>query len=174
MLVPGTIVEGYVYRVEVYGIFMRCSGEEVFVHLPEVSWTDFRLPTERGFLHQTLRVLILRNNPDEEQWIGSLRKAEPEENPYLAIAMLPPGTVLRAEVIVQRERRDALTCTPGRRRGSAVPKSEFELIIRLANGAWGFLQESEATKDMRVGDVIEVVVETIDPEEGFLRFRLNR
>jgi hypothetical protein len=151
MLEVGMIVDARVYRTEPYGVFLRHGDDELFVHLPELSWTVGGPANTRRLEATIQRVKILRRDPKINQWHASVRRAHPESNPFVEIARLPAGTVLDGVVF------------------SARP---FGLAICVRDGALGRIEESDLTRSMRVGDIVRVRVGAIDPEEGKLQLNL--
>ena len=152
MIKVGQIIDAVVYRVEPYGIFLRHDDAELFVHLPELSWTDSRPANARVPVNASLSVLVLARNPEKDQWIASVKRARPESNPFLEIADLPGDACLRAEIVYQ---------TPD------------ALIARLENRSEGFIRRSDVTREVRIGDIVDVLVVAVDPERGELQLRLK-
>jgi ribosomal protein S1 len=93
MIQPGSIVEAKIYRCEQYGVYLRHDSVEIFVHLPDLLWTGTAQgPADsRGLLDTIARVKILRWNPEKNHWIGSIKKAHPELNPFIEISKNETG-----------------------------------------------------------------------------------
>src|SRR2546423_1700449 len=91
----GRIVKATVQAGRPFGLFLDAAGETVFVHLPEVAWfnpQDRRLPTERFQTGEVVDVLIYGYDHRKRQYIGSIRRANSDGDPYRAL--VPDGPAL--------------------------------------------------------------------------------
>lgn len=152
MIRPGMIVEAKIDRCEQYGVYLHDDDSEIFVHLPELSWTVAgQGPADsRRLLDTVARVKILRWIPEKRQWIGSIKRAHPELNPFIEISKCEPGKVFVGTVA-------------------------FVLLgahIRLENGAEGRIIDVPKNRSIALGDKVCVSVASIDPEEGKLELTL--
>ena len=151
MIKIGDRVIATVYREEPYGVFLRFESEELFVHLPELSWIPCGPANTRGLLNKRLPVLILGYHPRNAHWYGSVRKAEPEKNPYLALNDLTPGTLLIGEIY-----------------GGALGTC----AVRLESGAIGWLPSNEVKRRPTKGEKLAFTIYKLDAVEGKLELRL--
>jgi ribosomal protein S1 len=147
MLEIGSVVEGQVVRVEPYGIYLKHGDETVIVLAPEVSWHEKGDLRERVRVGQTFRVHVLRYNYQTREIVGSVRRLQPEQNPYRDLSRLAPRSVLRGKVVF-------------------AAGSDF--TVELPNGAWGLLPKHLVQKELKVGDPVEVEVADLEVDEARL------
>ena len=147
MVDVGSIIRAKVTRVEPYGVFLEHAEGPVAVLLPEVSWSD------RRPLHESIRpgeeydVLVLRYNYRDRVMAGSIRRLQPNQNPYRQLAGLEPGTPLRWRV---------------------VNVFDHDLTVELPNGAWGHVPKRPIAATVQCDDEIDLVISAIEVDEGRL------
>jgi ribosomal protein S1 len=147
MVEIGTTIEACVTRVEPYGVFLKHGTADVFVPLPEISWS--RIPS----LHDAVRVgqivclRVVRFNYRDRVLVGSMRRAHPEENPYRKLSRLEPGTVLRGKVIFT---------------------SGYSFRIELPNSIVGSMPMCSTDSRYEVGDAVDVVITALEVDDGVL------
>jgi ribosomal protein S1 len=151
MVEIGSVIEAAVEGVEVYGLFLKHGQEHVFVHLPDVSWTDTRDLRERFKPGDVLKVFVLRYNYRDRIVVGSLRRLCPEDNPYRALSRLPPGTLLE---------------------GRVTSLAGDEVTVEVANNAHGYLPKIHLHKQLTLGQRVRVAISGLEVDEGRLRLRL--
>ena len=137
--------------IEVYGITLEYDGFVVFVPLPEIDWQVSPNIEKKYDIRQSVPVMILRFSYLEGKYVGSIRRCYPNLNPYRALSLLKPSTILNGEVLS--------LC------GSNV-------TIKLQCGSYGNLEKKLAEKDLEKGDRIDVVVKSLNVDEGKLKFDL--
>jgi ribosomal protein S1 len=145
MLKIGETINASVYREEPYGVFLRYEGNELFVHLPELSWTDLRPVKERGLMDKMIKAKIIRYNPKEDQWIASARKADGVENPYLEMSKKPDGFVFH---------------------GKIIGTTAWHYFLRLENGAIGNLVGDKQDVPVSIGQDVSVSIVHLEPDKG--------
>jgi ribosomal protein S1 len=150
MVEIGSVIEGRVVRVEPYAVYLKHGDETVIVLAPEVAWRGQRDPRERVRIGESFRVLVLRYNYEAREIVGSIRRLQPEQNPYRQLSQLDVGSALRGKVVFAA--------------GS-------DLSVELPNGARGLLPRHLLGKELRVGDPVEVVVADLEVDEGRLTLR---
>jgi ribosomal protein S1 len=147
MVEIGSSIRATVTRVEPYGIFLEHPEGAVVVLIPEVSWCDRRPLAERVRPGDEYEVLVLRYNYRDRQLVGSIRRLQPEQNPYRQLARLEPGTIVRGTVILPHD---------------------GEVTVELSNGAWGRVPKASITAKVERGDELDLVITAIDVDEGRL------
>jgi ribosomal protein S1 len=147
MLKIGETINALVYREEPYGVFLRYDGNEIFVHLPELSWTDLRPANERGLVDKVIKVRIIRYNKRENKWDASARKADGVENPYLEMSKKPVGFAFH---------------------GKIIGKTAWHYFIRLENGAIGNLEDDTQDVPVKIGQDVSVSIVHLESDEGRL------
>jgi small subunit ribosomal protein S1 len=153
MIEIGSVVSAQVERVEPYGVYFRAADDTVLVLAPDVAWTG-RVNLAEAFPVGTTRdVMILRLNYKTGEYVGSIRRLHPEDNPYRQISLRRPGEVLHGKV------------TGAYSNGASV---------RLPNGAYGNVPATELRdRIVSVGDEVEVVIRALDVDEGRLTLGLH-
>jgi ribosomal protein S1 len=148
MLKIGEMIAARVYREEAFGVFLRYEGNEIFIHLPELSWTDTRPANMRGLIDQVIKVKIIDYISDKNQWVASARKADGVENPYLQMSKKPIGFVFDGKIFTK----------------SAMG----HYFVRLENGAIGRLEDDEQVAPIKIGADVSVSITYLEPYEGHL------
>jgi ribosomal protein S1 len=148
MIEVGSIVEGTVERVELYGIYLKHGDETVIVLAPEVSWQggDIR---EKVAVGDKVQAKILRLNYKTGEHVGSIRRLQQDRNPYRRLSRLPRGTVLR---------------------GRVAGVYADDITVRFSDEVWGHLPKS--TRELKTGEEVAVSITFLDVEEGILNFQL--
>jgi ribosomal protein S1 len=144
MLKIGEMINALVYRTEPFGVFLRYEGNEILVHLPELSWTDLRPANERGLMDKVIKVKIIDYNEKKDQWVASARKADGVVNPYLELSKKPVGVFLN---------------------GKIIRRTMDEYLIELENGAIGRL-EDDPRAPIEMGQDVSVSIISLEPDEG--------
>jgi ribosomal protein S1 len=152
MLKIGEMINARVYREEAFGVFLRCEGNEIFVHLPELSWTDLRPANERGLMDKVIKVKIIRYNPKENRWSASARKVDGVENPYLEMSKKPNGFVFH---------------------GKIIGTTAWHYFLRLENGAIGNLVGDKQDVPVKIGQDVSVSIVHLEPDEGSLGLEMK-
>jgi ribosomal protein S1 len=152
MLKIGETINALVYREEPYGVFLRYEGNEIFVHLPELSWTDRRPANECGLMDKMIEVKIIRYDSKENQWSASARKVDGVENPYLEMSKAPDGFVFHGKIFM---------------------KSLGRYLVIFRNGVTGELVDDTRGIPIEVGQGVSVSIVSIEPDEGSLGLKLE-
>lgn len=161
-LEPGMITDGTVRRITDFGAFVDIGGIEGLVHISHVSWDRVNHPGDVLSDGQTVRVKILKMDPENKRISLSIREAqEPPWEMYVGTEILEgntyPGEVTRIE--------------------------HFGAFIRLKPGLEGLLHISELSWKHRVnhpsemlaiGDTIRVKVIQLDPENHRISLSLKQ
>jgi ribosomal protein S1 len=152
MLKIGETINALVYREEPYGVFLRYEGNEIFVHLPELSWTILGPANKRGLMDKVIKVRITRHNPKKDQWVASARKVDGVENPYLEMSKKPDGFVFYGKIFM---------------------KSLGDYFVRLENGVIGKLVGDTRGAPIEIGQDVSISIISIEPDEGSLGLKIK-
>lgn len=136
----GEIVEASVYRTEQYGVFLHHERGELYVDLLELSWVAAGPANQRVNVGQSLKVRIIGKNLENNTWIASVRRANPEENPYLYFSS------------AYGQCFDGVVCYV----------SGPYVRVRFFNGAQGIADRDDKRDNFRIGDIVQAVIEEID------------
>lgn len=157
-LVVGNVVKGVVRRCAGFGAFVELRpGIEGLIPLSEMSYKKRAVKAE-DFVKEKEQVLvrIKEVNLIERKILLSLRDAEGSDNPWLAaVHKYPVGTLVKAKV---------------------EQKLPFGFLLELEEGLSGLLHQSTfrgaevnegdaKIQAKKPGDMIEVVVKAVKPEE---------
>jgi len=136
-LVEGMELEGRVVSITDYGAFVEIErGIEGLVHISEMSWTEHvKHPTQRVQLGQTVRVKVLKIDPDDKKISLGMKQLEPDPWDGL-MERFPVGTVTRGKV------RNITT---------------FGAFVEIENGIDGLVHVSDLSWTKRVKHPSEVV-----------------
>ena len=98
-LVEGMEIEGKVVSITDYGAFVEIErGIEGLVHISEMSWTEHvKHPTQRVQLGQTVKVKVLKVDPETKKISLGMKQLEPDPWEGL-LERFPVGTITRGKV----------------------------------------------------------------------------
>lgn len=151
-LAEGEERDGIVKNITDYGAFVDLGGIDGLLHVTDMSWRRVSHPSQVLTVDQTVRVKIIRINPETQRI--SLGMKQLTEDPWLAaVAKYPTGTKLTGRV-------------------SNI--ADYGAFIELEEGVEGLVHVSEMSwtkKNVHPGKIvstsqeIEVVVLEVDPEK---------
>ncbi|WP_299441756.1 30S ribosomal protein S1, partial [uncultured Rhodospira sp.] len=96
-LKEGEILDGVVKNITDYGAFVDLGGVDGLLHVTDISWKRINHPTEALNIGQTVRVQVIRFNPDTQRI--SLGMKQLEADPWEGVAAkYPVGTVFAGRV----------------------------------------------------------------------------
>ena len=151
-LEKGQVLEGVVKNITSYGVFIDLGGVDGLIHITDLSWSRINHPSEVLELNQKLNVVIL--DFDDEKTRIQLGLKQLNAHPWDAL-----GTELKVGDKVK---------------GKVVVLADYGAFIEVAEGVEGLIHVSEmswsthlrsAQDFMKIGDVVEAVVLTLDREE---------
>ena len=148
-LLADAIVEATVTRTEVYGIYLSHEQHDILVLIPEVSWTRVAGGSCSNFTRVGDRhaVKILRYVPEKKTYLGSIRQANPEANPWREPLSFDVETVWEGRVtheIYRNERTNIVL-----------------YIVEIKEGVVGALKVTPNTAYLKKGDKVSVVIKSI-------------
>lgn len=98
-LKPGDIVEGTVQRLTNFGAFVDVGGVDGLVHVSEIDWVHVDKPSDVLKEGDTVRVKVLKVNPEQERISLSIKQAGPSPWEQVAsrfsVGSIVTGTVKR-------------------------------------------------------------------------------
>jgi len=153
MLKSGEIVEACVYRAEPYGIFLRHAESEIFVDILELSWTERGPANRRNLTNKLINVKLLQWNEKEKRWAASVRRANPDGNPYLIF-----NKSIGEVVFV----------------GTVEYKTSDAALIVFPNEARGWICREDSSRDLQIGEKIDTIVKSLNIEDGRLNLLLKQ
>ncbi len=151
-LEKGQVLEGVVKNITSYGVFIDLGGVDGLVHITDLSWSRINHPNEVVELDQKLNVVIL--DFDENKSRIQLGLKQLEKHPWDALSdEIKIGDKVKGKVVVI---------------------ADYGAFIEVAEGVEGLIHVSEmswsthlrsAQDFVKVGDVVEAVVLTLDRED---------
>lgn len=96
-LEPGSVIEGTVQRIAPFGVFVNVGGVDGLVHVSELAWHHVDNPEEVVHPGDTVRVRVLKVDPDSGRVSLSMKEAQP--SPWeQSLANLEAGDVVEGVV----------------------------------------------------------------------------
>ena len=150
-LKEGAVMEGVVKNLTEYGAFIDLGGIDGLLHITDMSWGRVGHPGELFNVGDTLKVMVLKFDPENER--VSLGLKQIQEDPWMrADERFPPGT---------------------RVSGKVVSLTDYGAFIELQEGVEGLVHVSEMSwtqrvkhpsKLVEVGDEVDAMVLDIDTD----------
>jgi small subunit ribosomal protein S1 len=146
----GQIIEGVVKNITDYGAFVDLGGVDGLLHVTDIAWRRVNHPSEVLSIGQTVKVQIIKVNPETQRI--SLGMKQLEADPWEAVAVkYPVGT---------------------RFKGRVTNITDYGAFVELEPGVEGLVHVSEMSwtkKNVHPGKIIsssqevEVQVLEVDP-----------
>lgn len=151
-LQEGAIIEGIVKNITDYGAFIDLGGLDGLLHITDISWGRVNHPSERINVGETIDVKIIKY--DQERQRVSLGIKQLKEDPWTNAAdNYPVGTKVAGKVISIKDY------------GAFVEIEEgIESLVHVSEMSWT-KKIKHPTQIVNVGDEIDAVVLSIDPEK---------
>jgi small subunit ribosomal protein S1 len=151
-LEKGQVLEGTVKNITSYGVFIDLGGVDGLIHITDLSWGRVNHPEEIVELDQKLNVVILDFDDDKKRIALGLKQLTPHPWDSLNETMKVGDQV----------------------KGRVVVMADYGAFVEIATGVEGLIHVSEmswsqhlrsAQEFMKVGDVVDAVILTLDREE---------
>ncbi len=151
-LQEGATIEGVVKNITDYGAFIDLGGLDGLLHITDISWGRVNHPSERINVGETIDVKIIKY--DAERQRVSLGIKQLKEDPWTnAAENYPVGTKVAGKVISIKDY------------GAFVEIEEgIESLVHVSEMSWT-KKIKHPTQIVNVGDSIDAVVLSIDPEK---------
>lgn len=151
-LEKGQVLEGIVKNITSYGVFIDLGGVDGLVHITDLSWGRINHPEEIVKLDQKINVVILDFDNEKKRIALGLKQLTP--HPWDALDKdLKVGDKLKGKVVVIADYGAFIEIAPG-----------VEGLIHVSEMSWS--QHLRSAQDfLKVGDVVDAVVLTLDREE---------
>ncbi|MEA3332821.1 MAG: 30S ribosomal protein S1 [Pseudomonadota bacterium] len=151
-LQEGAIIEGVVKNITDYGAFIDLGGLDGLLHITDISWGRVNHPSERINVGETIDVKIIKY--DQERQRVSLGIKQLKEDPWTKAAEnYPVDTKVTGKVISIKDY------------GAFVEIEEgIESLVHVSEMSWT-KKIKHPTQIVNVGDEIDAVVLSIDPEK---------
>src|SRR6478609_2623772 len=151
-LEKGQVLEGVIKNMTNFGVFIDLGGVDGLLHITDISWGRINHPEELLKLDQVVKVVVLDFDEDKRRISLGMKQLTPH-----------PWESLSAEIVVGSKVK-----------GKIVNVADYGAFLELQPGVEGLIHVSEMSWSqhlrnpqdfIKVGDMIEAVVLTIDREE---------
>ncbi|MQX36880.1 30S ribosomal protein S1 [Roseospira navarrensis] len=160
-LKEGEILDGVVKNITDYGAFVDLGGVDGLLHVTDISWKRINHPTEALSIGQTVRVQVIRFNPDTQRI--SLGMKQLEADPWEGVAAkYPVGTVFA---------------------GRVTNITDYGAFVELEPGVEGLVHVSEMSwtkKNVHPGKIVStsqevnVMILDVDPDKRRISLGLKQ
>lgn len=110
----GQIVQARVDQVEQYGVFASNDEGRLFIQIPELDWVR-RIPDAKQFasVGDEFEILVLGFNENRNQFLGSIKQAHPELDPFRDKHLYEVGTTHQSKVVLNTAYGTFVEIAPG-------------------------------------------------------------
>ena len=160
-LTEGQVLEGMVKNITDYGAFVDLGGVDGLLHVTDIAWRRINHPSEALQIGETVKVQIIRFNPDTQRI--SLGMKQLETDPWEGVgAKFPVG---------------------GKFQGRVTNITDYGAFVELEAGVEGLVHVSEMSwtkKNVHPGKIVstsqevEVMVLDVDPEKRRISLGLKQ
>jgi len=151
-LTEGAIVRGTVKSITDYGVFVDLGGLDGMIHVTDLSWSRVRNPATVVSVGQEIEAKVLKF--DRERGRISLGVKQLQPDPWEHVPeRYPPGSRVHGTVVSITDYGAFVELEPG-----------VEGLVHVSQMSWS-RRLRHPSKLVSVGDLIEVVVLEVKPEE---------
>ncbi|MFQ5783209.1 MAG: 30S ribosomal protein S1 [Alphaproteobacteria bacterium] len=160
-LKEGQVLDGVVKNITDYGAFVDLGGVDGLLHVTDIAWRRIGHPTEALSIGQTVKVQVIRFNPETQRI--SLGMKQLEEDPWEGVeSKYPVGTKFL---------------------GRVTNITEYGAFVELEPGVEGLVHVSEMSwtkKNVHPGKIVstsqevEVMVLDVDPNKRRISLGLKQ
>ena len=148
----GQVLEGVIKNMTNFGVFIDLGGVDGLLHITDISWGRISHPEEVLKLDQTVKVVVLDFDHDKKRISLGMKQLTPHPWESLA-AEIQIGSKVKGRIVNVADYGAFLELQPG-----------VEGLIHVSEMSWS--QHLRNPQDfIKVGDMIEAVVLTIDRNE---------
>lgn len=157
----GQVLEGVVKNILPFGVFVDLGGIDGLIHITDLSWKRIASPEDVVAVDQQINVVIL--DFDEERTRISLGLKQLTPNPWDTIGeTIEEGSKIKGRVEVVMDYGAFVEVVPG-----------VEGLIHVSEMSW--TQHLRSAQDfLKVGDEVEAVVLSLDPQERKLSLGMKQ
>ncbi len=149
-LKEGQILEGVVKNITDYGAFIDLGGVDGLLHITDISWKRINHPTEALHIGQTVKVQVIRFNPETQRI--SLGMKQLEADPWDGIAAkYPSGTKFTGRVTNITDYGAFVELEPG-----------VEALVHVSEMSWT-KKNVHPGKIVSTSQEVEVQILDVDP-----------
>ena len=148
-IVEGQVLEGTVKNITDYGAFIDLGSIDGLLHVTDISWTRINHPSEVLSVGQTVKVQVIKFNPETKR--VSLGIKQLESNPWQGIEQrFPKGSKLRGKVSNLADYGAFIELEPG-----------IEGLVHVSEISWS-KANTHPRKLLTLGQEVDCVILEVD------------
>ncbi len=160
-LKEGQILEGVVKNITDYGAFIDLGGVDGLLHITDISWRRINHPSEMLNVGDTVKVQVIRFNPENQRI--SLGMKQLEADPWDGIAAkYPVGARLKGRVTNITDYGAFVELEPG-----------VEALVHVSEMSWT-KKNIHPGKIVSTSQEVEVMVLDVDPQKRRISLGLKQ
>lgn len=157
----GEILEGVVKNITNYGAFVDLSFIDGLLHITDISWSKISHPSEVLSIGQTVKVMVIKYNPESQRISLGLKQLG--DNPWHGLEeRYPSGTKLKGVISTVVDYGAFVELEPS-----------VEGLVYHTEMSWN-LKNVHPRKLFKPGDEVEVVVLEIDVDRHRIGLSIKR
>ena len=160
-LKEGQVLEGVVKNITDYGAFVDLGGVDGLLHVTDIAWRRINHPTEALQIGQTVKVQVIRFNPETQRI--SLGMKQLEADPWEGVeAKYPVGTKFKGRVTNITDYGAFVELEPG-----------IEGLVHVSEMSWT-KKNVHPGKIVSTSQEVEVMVLDVDPQKRRISLGLKQ
>ena len=160
-LSEGQILEGVVKNITDYGAFVDLGGVDGLLHVTDIAWRRINHPSEVLSIGQTVKVKVIRFNPETQRISLGMKQLEPD--PWEGVAAkYPAGTKFKGRVTNITDYGAFVELEPG-----------IEGLVHVSEMSWT-KKNVHPGKIVSTSQEIEVMVLDVDSEKRRISLGLKQ
>ena len=160
-LKEGQVLEGVVKNITDYGAFVDLGGVDGLLHVTDIAWRRINHPTEALQIGQTVKVQVIRFNPETQRI--SLGMKQLEADPWEGVdAKYPVGTKFKGRVTNITDYGAFVELEPG-----------IEGLVHVSEMSWT-KKNVHPGKIVSTSQEVEVMILDVDPHKRRISLGLKQ
>ena len=160
-LKEGQVLEGVVKNITDYGAFVDLGGVDGLLHVTDISWRRINHPTEALSIGQTVKVQVIRFNPETQRI--SLGMKQLEADPWEGVeAKYPVGATFTGRVTNITDYGAFVELEPG-----------IEGLVHVSEMSWT-KKNVHPGKIVSTSQEVQVMVLDVDPQKRRISLGLKQ
>jgi small subunit ribosomal protein S1 len=160
-LSEGQTLEGVVKNITDYGAFVDLGGVDGLLHVTDIAWRRINHPSEVLAIGQTVKVKVIRFNPETQRISLGMKQLEPD--PWEGVAAkYPAGTKFRGRVTNITDYGAFVELEPG-----------IEGLVHVSEMSWT-KKNVHPGKIVSTSQEIEVMILDVDSEKRRISLGLKQ
>ncbi len=151
----GEIVFVEVDKSETYAVFVNYKGIKGIVQVPDIQWDYPILFENYPKAGDRVRVEILKVIQEAQAPVSfraSIKHANPDENPWKDPSIFQVGC---------------------KHKGEVIKSTEYGYVVKIKSGAYAVLLNEYVTSEVKIGSIIDVIINRFELESKRLEVHLN-